>query len=332
MLSSIKDYPTNQEVSSTITKLYVKTGRHIRVVDLRNILYIRASGDYVDIALATGETIHTKDKMARFIKRLPAHQFMRIHRSFIMNKDCIKEIKATNNKYEFTLSNDETLASGPTYRKVVRGQFMMNIVRDAGRATLQNKNCLALSDLVSLYSMNYSEGAAKGNIRICSPGDENTLALLGKTTFVETYAKILDDKDILDFCANHHTPLTYRSWLEDPKTRVWIIERQTLDLPIGYLILTLPNLPVSNSRNEDIEIKHANILGSFYNDDLMIELMATAYIYALKHSFNRILTGQSANNRRAVSLYERLGFTPIGIFKSQIGSKVCDEIIFSYEI
>ncbi|MGA9854401.1 MAG: LytTR family DNA-binding domain-containing protein [Gammaproteobacteria bacterium] len=117
----------SNEMRAETSKLLVKVGRHIRVVNLTNILYIHASGDYVDIVLATGEIIHTKDKITHFECRLPTRLFVRIHRSFIVNKDYIREIKAKQNNYGFTLANDVVIISGPTYRKYVRERFILNL-------------------------------------------------------------------------------------------------------------------------------------------------------------------------------------------------------------
>jgi len=130
MLDSMTDRLMGNETHNGTARLFVKIGRHIRVVNIANILYIQASGDYIDIALATGEIIHTKDKITHFEDRLPKHLFVRIHRSFVVNKEYIIEIKAKQNNYEFTLTNDAVVVSGPTYRKYIREQFFMNLDQD----------------------------------------------------------------------------------------------------------------------------------------------------------------------------------------------------------
>ncbi len=123
MYNLMPDRSVGHEKPSRIDKIFVKVGRRIRIVNFANILYIRAAGDYIDIALVSGEIIHTKDKITHFEDRLAMHTFMRIHRSIIINKEYIREIKAKHNNYEFTLINEEVVHSGPKYRKHVREQF-----------------------------------------------------------------------------------------------------------------------------------------------------------------------------------------------------------------
>jgi DNA-binding LytR/AlgR family response regulator len=123
MYNPISDVPVGIEKPRGSDKIFVKIGRRLRIVISTNILYVRAAGDYIDIALISGEIIHTKDKITDFEDKLSMYPFMRIHRSIVINKEYIRVIKANHNNYAFTLSNDEVLHSGPKYRKQIREQF-----------------------------------------------------------------------------------------------------------------------------------------------------------------------------------------------------------------
>ncbi len=59
-------------------------------------------------------------------------------------------------------------------------------------------------------------------IRACDPGDERALALVGKATFLETYAGALDLADVLDHCDVEHGAPRYAAWLKTPDYRQWI--------------------------------------------------------------------------------------------------------------
>lgn len=113
MLNPIMDHYMSNEASSGTFRIFIKIGRCIRAINIANILYIQASGDYIDIALTTGEVLHSKNKITHFEDRLPKNLFVRIHRSFVLNKQYIREIKAKQNSYEFTLTNDVVVVSGP---------------------------------------------------------------------------------------------------------------------------------------------------------------------------------------------------------------------------
>lgn len=127
MYNLVSDIPVGIEKPGGSDKVFVKIGRRLRIVNTANILYVRAAGDYIDIALVSGEVIHTKEKIAHFEDRLAMHTFMRIHRSIVINKEYIREIKAKHNNYEFILTNEEVVHSGPKYRKHIREQFFRSL-------------------------------------------------------------------------------------------------------------------------------------------------------------------------------------------------------------
>ncbi len=59
-----------------------------------NSRWAREARSTCAVALVTGEIIHTKDKITHFEDRLPKNLFVRIHRSFVLNKQYVMEIKA----------------------------------------------------------------------------------------------------------------------------------------------------------------------------------------------------------------------------------------------
>lgn len=126
MLHSAAEHIFRRQHPLEFGKLAVKIGTHIRLLKLMHVMYARAAGDYVDISLSTGERIHTKDQLANLMSRLPAPQFVRTHRSFILNREYVKEIRAKDNDYELVLTDDTVITSGSTYRKEVRQQFLLN--------------------------------------------------------------------------------------------------------------------------------------------------------------------------------------------------------------
>ncbi len=71
-----------------VESLNVKVNRRNKQIILTNILYIESLSDYVQIHLETGETVTTREKISALVEKLPDH-FIRIHRSFLVNKNMI---------------------------------------------------------------------------------------------------------------------------------------------------------------------------------------------------------------------------------------------------
>jgi two-component system LytT family response regulator len=78
--------------NSTINKIVVKTNNNIRIIPLQEIHYLEAYDDYVKIH--TKDSCYLKKQTLTFYENsLPAQNFMRIHRSFLVNTDQITRIE-----------------------------------------------------------------------------------------------------------------------------------------------------------------------------------------------------------------------------------------------
>ncbi|MEM6723016.1 MAG: LytTR family DNA-binding domain-containing protein [Bacteroidota bacterium] len=71
--------------------VFVKTNRKLVRVDLPEILYVESYGEYVKI-YTTDDVVLALQSMKSMESILPPNQFVRIHRSHIVNIDQIKEI------------------------------------------------------------------------------------------------------------------------------------------------------------------------------------------------------------------------------------------------
>ena len=61
-------------------------------------------------------------------------------------------------------------------------------------------------------------------LRAGRPGDESALALVGQATFLETFAGILDGRDVVAHCQREHAPARYAEWLGRPTAATWLAE------------------------------------------------------------------------------------------------------------
>jgi DNA-binding LytR/AlgR family response regulator len=69
-------------------RLFVRGEKKIHQLHLENILYIESNGNYVKI-YNTGETIQCYKTLSSFATLLPASDFMRVHRSYLVALDKI---------------------------------------------------------------------------------------------------------------------------------------------------------------------------------------------------------------------------------------------------
>ncbi|HLU17321.1 MAG TPA: LytTR family transcriptional regulator DNA-binding domain-containing protein [Edaphocola sp.] len=90
-------------------RIVVKDQGEIVIIPLENVMYLEAADDYVKV--------HTKDKyylkhqtMTRFEQQLPSQQFVRVHRSYMVNVSYINKIELLEkDQYTVLLSNRQNL-------------------------------------------------------------------------------------------------------------------------------------------------------------------------------------------------------------------------------
>ena len=80
-------------------------------VDLADIDYVEGLEDYIKIHLAGSRPVLTLMTMKAFIEKLPAENFLRIHRSYIVS---LSKIVAVSNK-KASLKNGAVLPVSDSY-------------------------------------------------------------------------------------------------------------------------------------------------------------------------------------------------------------------------
>lgn len=168
--------------------------------------------------------------------------------------------------------------------------------------------------------------SAQTNIRLCAPGDEDALALIGQATFLETFAGVLGGKDIVAHCAQAHSPDLYRAWLSDSDYALWLVEMSPGQAPIGFMVVAPPQLPLADTTN-DLELKRIYLLGKFQGGGLGKQLVSTAIAHSQAASAKRLLLGVYAQNHSAIGFYERFGFRKVGARKFSVGGRDYDDHI-----
>ncbi|MCL1868155.1 MAG: LytTR family transcriptional regulator DNA-binding domain-containing protein [Paludibacter sp.] len=92
-----------------ISQISVKSGSNVHIIQLNEIFYIQADGDYVQIH--TAEKKYLKEQTMKFFEEcLPANIFIRVHRSYIVNIEHIARIeKFGKDTQTLTLKNGEKI-------------------------------------------------------------------------------------------------------------------------------------------------------------------------------------------------------------------------------
>lgn len=168
-------------------------------------------------------------------------------------------------------------------------------------------------------------------IRLCGPGDEAALALVGGATFLETFAGILGGKDIISHCAKNHSPELYREWLTDPTCSIWLVEISPGSAPVGYMVVAKPNLPLPDTA-DDLELKRIYLLGKFQGGGIGKSLVGTAITHASERGARRLLLGVYAHNESAIGFYSRLGFGKLGERQFNVGGKDYDDNMMGLDL
>lgn len=114
---------TNQEESQPkefLERISVKTGQKLDVLLCSDIMFLQSNGDYVSIY--SKENVYLKEQtMKYFESNLPPKQFIRIHRTYIVNVDFISSINSyKKNQFIVKLKNNYELKASQSGYKLLK--------------------------------------------------------------------------------------------------------------------------------------------------------------------------------------------------------------------
>jgi two-component system LytT family response regulator len=102
--------------SQTDRRLVVKSGGRVVFVDMSEIDWVEAAGNYVEVKTRSGGYL-IREGIGSLSKRLDPSQFVRIHRSIIVNVRKIKELQPCNRgEYMVVLKDGKQLSCSRGYR------------------------------------------------------------------------------------------------------------------------------------------------------------------------------------------------------------------------
>ena len=112
--------PKKDVETELLERIAVKSGTKIHVVLVPEILYLQADGDYVQIFTTNGKYLK-EQTMKFFEEHLPENQFVRVHRSVIVNVEMISRIELYEKQNQLlTLKNGQQIKTSPAGYKALR--------------------------------------------------------------------------------------------------------------------------------------------------------------------------------------------------------------------
>ena len=168
-------------------------------------------------------------------------------------------------------------------------------------------------------------------LRRASPDDAAALSLVAGASFLETFAGILSGADILAHLARKSSPAMFAHWAADAASAVTIADHVAGAAPLGYTVLTTPDLPVAPGP-ADIELLRIYALCQTHGAGLGRALMDRAIEDARKLGASRLLLGVYGRNARARAFYERNGFTLAGTRQFLVGTTLHDDVVYARDL
>ena len=127
ILQQIAKQISTDAAPKTIDTIPVNTGKKIILVKVEEIVLFKAEDKYVTVYDTEGNK-HIINQSLNYLEGQLPPNFLRVHRTHIINKNCIKEIHKTfNSRYSFTLkgAEKESIQTGTSYTTSIKKEFSL---------------------------------------------------------------------------------------------------------------------------------------------------------------------------------------------------------------
>ena len=124
-MAGLQDIIRQLQVPQKATALPIKAGDRITLLRFENICFLEAQDKYVYVYTLDGQKWLTDQSLTALTEKLPV-QFYRIQKSYIINKERIKEMHRHFNGRYLSVMDDKNgtrLTSGRTYHDAIRSEF-----------------------------------------------------------------------------------------------------------------------------------------------------------------------------------------------------------------
>ncbi|MGQ8336149.1 LytR/AlgR family response regulator transcription factor [Sunxiuqinia sp. A32] len=96
-MKAVNRFLEKQQATNSIDYLMVKADKKLHRIELDHLLYVEAMGDYIRL-ITTDKNLTVYERLSNFAEKLPADQFCRIHKSYLVSLSKIEYIEANQVK------------------------------------------------------------------------------------------------------------------------------------------------------------------------------------------------------------------------------------------
>ena len=105
-------------------RLIIKSGGRVVFVSTDEIDWVEADANYIRLHLTGRQPLLFRKPISKFAEQLDHERFIRIHRSYIVNVNRIRELQPCNSgEFIVSLRDGKELPCSRTYRHVMQGLY-----------------------------------------------------------------------------------------------------------------------------------------------------------------------------------------------------------------
>ncbi|MTI39865.1 GNAT family N-acetyltransferase [Fulvivirga lutimaris] len=158
----------------------------------------------------------------------------------------------------------------------------------------------------------------------------NILVDLGRTTFVQTYAKDNSVDNMIDYLDAHFNLKQIKSELRNSNSFFYLAEKD--NEYVGFLKLNTGDAQTEETETTAFEVERIYVLKKFQGQRIGKLFMDKAIEVAEAHHAPFVWLGVWEENPNAIAFYKKCGFNPFGTHTFTIGDDDQTDIMMKLEI
>lgn len=110
---AVTDQPATERASAdTFREVFVKSGYDFIKITIADIRYIQADADYTEVIISDKKVL-SSEPLRYWLEVLPEHQFVQVHKSYIVHATCIEKVSGN----QIYLEGGAVIPIGRTYKE-----------------------------------------------------------------------------------------------------------------------------------------------------------------------------------------------------------------------
>jgi two-component system LytT family response regulator len=97
-----------------VKRLFINMIGKIEVIQINDLIYLQACSNYTELILKNGTVFKASKSLKTYFDQIESHpDFIKIHRSYVINKTYLKQIIRENNKTSVVMIDNKELEISP---------------------------------------------------------------------------------------------------------------------------------------------------------------------------------------------------------------------------